>query len=53
MWIKTLDISNRYSSLAHGFMNGCGNVTYYALSGSLIGKFLNDGNCKLSVPVPE
>ena len=25
--IKPLDISRRYSSLAHGFLNGCGNVT--------------------------
>ena len=26
VWIKTIDISKRYSSIAHGFMNGCGNV---------------------------
>ena len=48
-----MDISNRYGSLAHGFMNGCGNVTYYALSGSLIGQFLQAGKCELSVPVPD
>lgn len=61
IWIKTLDISKRYSSIAHGFMNGCGNVTYYALSGSLIGTFLQrgggyfgaQGRCSLSVPVPN
>lgn len=61
IWIKSIDISKRYSSIAHGFLNGCGNVTYYALSGSLIGRFLEEGGgyfgamgrCKLSVAVPD
>lgn len=41
------DISRRYAALSHGIMNGCGNVTYYALSATLIGDFLKAGGCDL------
>jgi hypothetical protein len=60
IWTKSLDISKRYSTIAHGFLNGMGNITYYALSGSMIGTFLHSGGygtsaqgrCSLSAPPP-
>ena len=40
LFTKSLDITKRYAALSHGFMNSCGNISYYALSGSLIGWYL-------------
>ena len=47
-WAKGLDISKRYSGLAEGFYNSCSNISFYALSATMIGNFLAAGKCTLT-----